>query len=335
VLDPGRAKRRVRRGRSPRLARAAFLAVALCAAPARGDTPAQALDEVTLRDGRRIRGRIVEKQNGRWVSVEIGDGRVRTFAWSAVQAIDVAPPPRSEPAEAHTAWRQRGGGRVSWDVRAELAGIVLPARTFAVGGFCAAGTSAAPASLYGQTASDSARAIGGGAGGRVGWMHLPHIAPRRSASFWAFRIGSGLDLHMLHARTPIGIRPADGELCSRIAQTSHEAEAKNESLPVLHVPLEIGVLLALGSFRDATHWHGVVLGAAWSPSFIHVGYPGTGSAASYFHHLGIALTIDFASLQADHASRREMHLRVVVSLAQSATSGQPMLGTVGVGPVWY
>lgn len=295
-----------------------------------------ALDDITLRDGSRLRGRVIEKEPGRWIVVETEDGRYRTFAWDVVQSVDLAAGIREPwvPEPVRRAWLSRGGWDVSYEIRAELTAIVLPSKTYSLTGFCASGTGIAPASIYGQTASDRAQAVGGGLGGRASYMHILSPEPETSSSFWAIRVGSGLDFQLLHTRNPEGLRPIDGELCTQVARTSHEVEATSKPALLIQIPFNIGVHLGLGKFSDLTVWRGVVLGAAWSPSFVHLG-PWSASGSSYFNPLGVELTVDFTSLHAVPESRRpESHTRVSASFAAPA-GDSPLITTIAFGVVWY
>lgn len=295
------------------------------------------LDEVTLKDGRRVRGRLVREES-RWLVVETEDGHLRSFNWDTVEEVDRfgERPQTTSPEVAQNAWRTRGGGTMSYELRANLMGLVLPKETFGLTGFCATGVGSTEASVFGQSASDATRGVGGGVGGRVSYMHIPLLEPGVSSSWWSFRFGAGLDLDLLHARVPQGIPPLHGELCSQVVRTDHDVSVRSEALPVAHVPVQLGVLLALGSFRDATVWRGIVVGAAWSPSYLQVGLPWNNAASGYFHHLGLELTVDIATLNAVRPGRRtEPHLRVAFFIAPAITSGLPVIGSIGVGPVWY
>src|SRR5262249_27796359 len=70
---------------------------------------------------------------------------------------DPAESPRS--AEAPRRWTAQGGGRLSYELRGEITGILFPTQSFDVTGQCATGTQLAPVSIYGQTGQG--RANGG------------------------------------------------------------------------------------------------------------------------------------------------------------------------------
>lgn len=315
---------------------AASILLSMLTGQADATSPEHNLDEITLRDGSRVRGRVVQ-EDARFVKIETEGGRVRTFPWDVVSEVDRAGGERTRlPELPRSAWRRRTGGGVTYEWRLELTGLALPKTTFGLTGFCATGDGVVPADVLGQTASDDVRGVGGGLGGRVGYMHLPTLDPGGRSSWWSFRFGAGLDLHVLHSRVPTGIPPANGELCSDVARARHEVASTSEALVNAHVPLNVGVLLALGSFHDPTVWRGVVLGLAWSPSFIQIGLPWTDSARGYVHYVGIEATIDFVTLQATRENRRvERQLRVALFVAPPVTDDLPAVGTLSVGPVWY
>ncbi|HVH43664.1 MAG TPA: hypothetical protein VM925_15015 [Labilithrix sp.] len=307
------------------------------AEPARAASPEQSSDELTLRDGRHVHGRVVEKEPGRWIVLETEDGNRHTFAWEVVAEVVQGPAAQQQAKSAkeiREAWRVRGGDRVSYELRAELAGVLQPGRTFDVTGVCATGTGVLAASIYGQTATDRGRAAGGGLGGRLAFMFLSRLEPG-SRSWWALRAGTGLDLQLLYARIPTGIAPASGQMCSQVARSSHEVEVRDVPLLLVQVPFDLGAHVGLGGFVDALEWRGIVLGAAWAPSFIHIG-PWTAGGSTQLSPLGFELTFDFTTLHAT-AKRRppEQHLRMSVSVTLPSSDGQATLGTLAFGPVWY
>ena len=304
--------------------------------PAREDDPPR--DEVKLRDGRRVRGRVVQKQPGRWVVIASEDGVRRTLAWDLVEEVAVVPAAHeaNAPDAVRSAWQARTGAGLIYELRVAITGIVLPTRTFGVTGDCATGSGLAPASMYGQFATDSGRAAGGGIGGRLGYMYMSHIEPEGSSAWWALRAGAGLDLQILHSQIPVGIKPVDGELCSRVARMRHEVEMKSSSLLLAHVPLTFGTQLGLGSFDEGMVWRGVVIGAAWAPSYVQM-WPWVGDASSHFNPLGLELTFDLATLRAATSGKRapEAQFRVSLFLAPSLDVTQPTIGMLGFGPAWY
>lgn len=303
---------------------------------ARAELPAK-LDELTLADGRQVRGHVVEKAPGRWLIVETEDGARRTFAWQLVSELVEAPgaKPAAPPASVESnPWESQAGWRKTYDLRLELAGILQPRQVFALEGNCATGTGVVPASIYGQRASDQGRGGGVGVGGRAGAMYMPRLDYKKPAWF-AFRAGGGLDLQMHYLRLPTGIPQVDGELCTDTSKRSHEVVARNRPELVFQIPLNIGGHVGLGSYVDPYTWRGLVLGLAWAPSYLHVG-PFTSTGSGQFSPLGVEMTFDFTTL---HARTKkpvtESHLRMAATITIPVTDKEALLGTLGFGWVWY
>jgi hypothetical protein len=300
---------------------------------AQGDTTP---DEVTLRDGRHLKGRIVERVPGQWIVLETEDGRRHTFAWDNVEELEVAPAPAGRPPSiptmARDAWRKRSGGGVTYEVRAAVATLGTPDRNFGVNGFCSTGGGIASASIYGQTARAGGLGFGGGVGGRLGYMYRSPFDPDGASSWWGLRAGMGLDIQAFHLHAPVGIRPLTGQLCSQVAKTSHVVQYEGSPIVVVQVPLNFGGHIAFGKLDDS-RWRGLVLGAAWAPSFVHIGLL-SGMASSHVNPLGLELTLDFSVLHAG-AQRPEPQIRVALSFAPQTDDSQPTSGALSLGIVWY
>lgn len=317
------------------LATATAATLVLGASRSRADE-APTWDEVTLADGRSIRGRIVEKSPGRWLVVETENGARRTVAWQLVGEIVEAPVVREESVPSvppsHDPWRARGGVRPSYELRIQTSALLEPVRSFSVEGTCGTGAGVVPASIYGQTALDRERGIGGGVGGRAGIMYFPRLGHKERA-WWALRVNGGLDAQLFYMRLPSGIARMDDELCSDVAKTAHEVEARAVPELLLQIPLALGAAVGLGGLVDPVTWRGIVLGAAWAPSFTHLG-PWTTSGKTRFSPLGVELTFDFTTLQAV-AKKPEPHLRMAATLTVPVLEGEALLGTLAFGWVWY
>lgn len=290
------------------------------------------LDEIVLRDGRRLRGRVIEQRPGIAVVFESGGVR-RTFTWRVIEEVALgAPSARLE--AARRAWRARGGGGATYELRAGITGAVLPRRRYLLTGSCATGSGVAPVSIYGQRASDRGHALGGGAGARVGYVYVPRLDPEEGASWWGGRATVGLDLHALYAHAPVGIAPVDGELCSRVVETRYSVDAARSPVLFVHIPVSLGVQLGLGRFEDETRWRGLVVGAAWAPSFVSfVGATDFGRHLSLF---GLELSVDFATLRAGPEARSpEAQLRLSVTIVPPTDDTTFLMGALGFGAVWY
>lgn len=298
-------------------------------------------DEIVLRDGRRIHGRIVHKEPGRWVVIETEDGTHRTFSWNVVEEIALTTRADSTTSvrsvsPTRNAWWSRSGGGMSYELRIEVSGVLLPSKKFGLTGNCANGTGLTSASIYGHEATDRGRAAGGGLGGRVGYMYMSHIEPAFASSWWALRVSSGLDVQVLHSRIPTGLGTIDGELCAQVAKAKYEVASMNTSLLFAHVPLHFGAHIGLGKFDDALVWRGAVFGVAWSPSFVQIWPWRGGDADHHFNALGVELTVDLATLHAASMARPlDSNFRFALSFTPSVDDSQPTVATLSLGPVWY
>src|SRR5262249_20829486 len=138
-------------------------------------------------------------------------------------------------------------------------------------GNCATGTRIVPVSIYGQTATGRANGGGAGLGLRASAMYLSLPQPGRRSSWWALRAGGGVDLNLLHVAIPTGVPPVVGELCSQLQNETRDVHYDSSTVLFAQVPLTLGAHVGFGHFRDGSVWHGVVLGAAWTPSLAYVG----------------------------------------------------------------
>lgn len=293
-------------------------------------------DEVRLRDGRRIRGRILERVPGEWLVIEAEDGHRRTFAWDTVEEIDAAQgaPATGLPASVQDAWRKRTGGGPSYELRAILSASWAPSRTFRLTGTCSTGSGTAPVSMYGQTASDGTTGFGGGVGGRVGYMYRFQLRSDGPSSWYAFRVGTGVDFLVHHLHAPTGIPRVNGGLCSEVSKSRYELRYESSSSLLVQVPLNIGGHVAFGRL-DERRWSGFVLGAAWAPSFVYAGVFSS-VASAHFNPLGIELTFDFAVLHARGGERPpEPQVRVGFFFAPHTLDTQPAIATLSLGAIWY
>ncbi|MBX3190714.1 MAG: hypothetical protein KF819_27195 [Labilithrix sp.] len=312
------------------------LGLGLFASAARAEEPAKEpeaiTDRIELRDGRQVRGRVLENEPGRWVTLETEDGHRRTIAWEAIAELDLAAGIRAPDDESVRAWRARRGG-ATFEVRGAITAMAMPSQTFGLTGSCATGGGVAPASIYGQTATAEERAGGVGVGGRVAYMHFLTLDPRASPRWWALRAGTGLDLHVLYANTPAGIPPIDGELCSTVSTRSHDVVFETSAFLVAQIPLHLGAHWGLGSFDDMV-WRGIVLGLAWAPSWTFLG-PGSAARGGHLSFLAAEATVDFVALHALSERRPNPHFRVAFSLTVPVEDRQLLIGTLGLGAVWY
>jgi len=202
-------------------------------------------------------------------------------------------------AEKRADWMKRGGALLSYSANAQLTGFYQPASG---GAKCCVG------------------GVGGGSGARVGLLLASMPDPERGTSTWmAFRAGAGFDVTYF-ALSPPGTNDFKDNATS------------------FGVPAHIGAQIGLGSFRGASDWRGVVLGLDWQPSYTYVSVKssgGTSSGSGNFNYLGVDVTIDVASLAAamDRLAA-EPHFRVTLLLLPPI-GDMPLMGTLGIGAVWY
>src|SRR5262249_6582712 len=154
---------------------------------------------------------------------------------------------------------------------------------------------------------------------RVGYFYRWQPIPGRRSSWWGVWGGSGLDLDVLDARSPTGIPPVRGELCAQVAGHEHDVEVDGSAAVLVQVPFEVGARVGFGGFDGAT-WRGVVLGAAWSPSFAWMA-PTIGDVSG-FSWLGAMLSLDFATIEGEteHPSR-DARFRIGVYLLPTIDGG--------------
>jgi hypothetical protein len=309
-------------------------------------------DEIRLRDGRQIEGRIIERALGRWIVIETDDGYRRTFPWDTVQEVAVAakPPPAGRstltsaepmstptedaPAALPEEWRGRGGGGATYGLHASVATLAMPDRTFHLTGTCSTGSGNQPVSIYGQSAKDGATGFGGGVGGRFGWMYRSEMHAETPASWWAFRAGSGLDVLVFSVHTPTGLPAVNGGLCAEVSKATYDLKYESSATFAVQVPLNLGGHFAVGKL-DGPRWSGIVFGAAYTPTFIQA-TPFTSTSSSHFNPLGFELTVDFAVMHAGHQRRPpEPQLRASFFFAPHTLDSQPAIGTLSVGVVWF
>jgi hypothetical protein len=224
----------------------------------------------------------------------------------------------------------RADGELQYEVREQVAMALLPTHNYGVTGSCATGTGLAPASAYAQGGAGRGQGVGAGVGARVFYRDAPRPAPGSTSTWWGFRAGGGLDLDLLYAKVPVGIPDLSGQLCQSL-KGGVEVQYANSSVLLVQVPAYAGGELGLGATDDTATWHGLVLGAAWAPTFTVMQPWNTGGdvSASY---LGTELTLDFASIEATGA--RISSKRLAVMLVLPVREDGPLILTLSFGAVW-
>jgi hypothetical protein len=222
-------------------------------------------------------------------------------------------------------------GDVTYDVRQQVTGVLLPSRDFAVTGSCATGTGLAPASVYAPGGSGRGSGLGVGIGGRVAYQDATSAPQGRSASWWGFRVGAGLDIALLYAKVPTGIPDMTGKLCARVKSDGAEVQYAGSSVLLLQIPVFVGAMLGLGTGAEKEIWRGIVLGAAWAPTLTYLKpWVATDSLDASF--LGMELTLDFATVRRD--SGHEAGKRAALFLLLPARQNGPAVLTLSFGAVW-
>lgn len=290
------------------------------------------MDEVHLRNGTTLRGRVIEESPGRFVVLETEDGRRRTLNFDTVAEIAMA---KRGPVTPAPSWNERSGHRVTYELRADVAFMLSAPRKFHPSGSCATGNGTSPVSIYGQTASARMYGTGGGVGLRGGYMYLAPPDPSAHFPFWALRAGAGIDLDYLYVHVPTGMPDLTGELCVTVQKRAPYLKREHGSMLLVRVPLQMGAHVGIGSFRDAFTWRGIVVGASWSPSLTHL-EPSVGPRDTSFRWFGTEVTLDFVTLHAaPSASAFPAHWRVAAQLSPPNRQGDPLLLALSLGAVWY
>jgi len=220
------------------------------------------------------------------------------------------------------AWSARGGVRVSYEVRA--LGTLLYQPEVVV-------TGTNPATGASDRDTTEQFGIGGGVGVRASimFLSLPDPAMSSGSTWFAFRLGAGLDGSVLYTRPPDGFH-----------YTGVNAEQReiNRDDQVWFYPtgsLQLGLHLAIGELLSPTIWRGVVLGVAYSPAVIWSLQIGESSFDTEFNHAGFELTLDIASLEARSGITHEPQIRLFAFVLPRIRDELPWLASLGIGAAWY
>ena len=251
--------------------------------------------------------------------------RRRFSSWRALLAGVLAAGDSLEARPAHA------DGELQYEVREQVAMALLPTHDYGVTGSCATGTGLAPASAYASGSAGRGQGMGAGVGGRVFYRDAPRPAPGSASTWWGFRAGGGLDLDLLYAKVPVGIPDMSGKLCQSVKSDGAVVQYGDSSVLLVQVPAYAGGELGLGSTDDTATWHGIVLGAAWAPTFTVI-QPWITSGDVSASYLGTELTLDFASIEATGA--RISSKRLAVMLVLPVREDGPLVLTLSFGAVW-
>jgi hypothetical protein len=307
--------------------------------PARSDA-----DVVYLVDGTTVSGLVTAQEPGKYVTIVPDGGGEQTISWSSVSRVEISPAHQQKPvlqrhdggvglevggvlesAEAkRRAWKQRGGGIVSYALQAQASGILMPETSIpciAANGLPAPG-------------AHSCAGRGGGGGGGVGlrvaylWLSLPD--PESASHSWiAFKVGTGLDASFFTFQQPT-VWHCSGTSCS-----DGSADYAGGSSMNFAIPFQLGTQIGLGGFGDAAHWKGLVLGLSYAPSYSYT-KPSQGDGSGSFNPAGFEVTFDTTSLEAKlDEMAKQAHFRVTVFILPPVSSDLPLFGSLGFGAVWY
>lgn len=224
-------------------------------------------------------------------------------------------------------------GNVTYELRQQVTGVLMPVHDYGVTGSCALGTGVAPASDFAQGGSARGWGLGAGIGGRIGYQR-PVVPPRGGGpTWWGFRAGGGLDLDFLYGRVPTGIPDMSGQLCADIQRQGATVKYQGSSVLFMQVPAFFGAELGIGADGDEGSWHGVVLGAAWAPAltFIQPWVTRGNFNASY---LGTELTLDFVTLRRG-VKMQDPGKRISLFVLLPPQERGPAIVTASFGAVWY
>lgn len=303
-------------------------------------------DLVELKDGTIVRGRILRLEPGKFVVIRGDDGGEQTFAWDEIKRTKRAGSSADEASSKvetsstgfvvsgsldesearRQAWLRRGGSLVSYEVRANATGILLPEQQFR-----SACVGSRGVFFSEETSPYRGGGGGGGLGGRVAYMNL--ALPKSGSTWTAFRVGTGVDLGFTYVGVPVGFPIGT---CPRSGSyDGGEMRWEGASLFQMAVPVNIGGHLGLGGFGSGNKWSGVVVGVAYAPSF-SLTKVDKGDAQTNFNWAGFELTLDVTSLEAAVAGySKPAHFRLAFFVLPPVKSDMPLIGSVSFGAVWY
>jgi hypothetical protein len=304
-----------------------------------------ALDRVVLNNGTSIDCTVLGVEPGNAVLVRTRDGQQRTLAWGEVAQIlprhaaggstagwswtkgggeDRRPEP---PAQPSGDWDKRGGSLLTFDVQAQLAGMLVklehPYRIQYPDG--------QKMQLTGMSPS------GGGGGGlavHVGFLQLFLPNPEEHNALWGLSLGTGLEV----AAIAFGYRTDSLNIVGQYGSTHPQpdqqegGETRWTTAYSLHLPLIVGGQVGLGHFESGRSWHGMVLGLEWRPTYTYA-KPGDLEAISSFNYLGVGLHLDVGSIDATHDGP-EGNFRVSAVFLPTIDD-HASYASLGFGAVWY
>jgi hypothetical protein len=293
------------------------------AASSRAAAPGR--DVVELQDGSCARGTILAKEPGRYV-ILLGTDGAQTIPWQEIRRVVLASPPEAPEASPEPAPPLRPSPAGS---AARLAPSESEPRSDAGLPSSWAGVS------FGWDARLEANAL------------LKQYAIDGGGSLWSGGPGLGGGLSAsLHFRPPAGSEDdpratwLDFEVgLGEALHYESYSDGLGRSMALLEseTPIILGVHVAMGTFSGVAGggvaWSGVVLGAAWTPTFVEFLGNGDFRSGGRLNPAGIRLTADVGSIRRGDAGRVPI-LRLVATWLPYVGE-LPTVFAAGVGCVFY
>ncbi len=206
-------------------------------------------------------------------------------------------------------WWKRGSPTLTYEVRTQVTAVVLASRRYDVTGYCATGAGVAPVSIYDQSGSGR----GAAAGGRSRFAHRGDGSMASEARIRHSLVGAPGQLRVRSRRFVRQFSERD-IACS--GRALHASRAELSARRLHHVadalrsdPFTFGAHFGVGKFVDDVTWKGLVLGAAWSPSYTFI-VPSSGDNRGAPSFLSTELTLDFTTLDITRKRKPEPHVRL-------------------------
>jgi hypothetical protein len=258
--------------------------------------------------------------------MKLWGSRRRTILWRGSLLPAVAGVASLAPPDA------RAQDAVSYEVREELSGALLPVHDYDVHGMCATGTGVAPASIYAQGGSGRGEGLGPGLGGRLIYEHAARPLGEAGSTWWGFRMALGMDLDFLYARVDTGIPDMSGKLCARVKSDGAEVQYRGSSVLFLQFPAFVGAEMALRSTVDEDgSGHAVLVAAGWAPAMTYI-KPWIASSSFDASFLGTELTLDFATWR--QGFDQQQRKRAAIFLLLPPEDHGTVVITLSFGAVW-
>jgi hypothetical protein len=146
--------------------------------------------------------------------------------------------------------------------------------------------------------------------------------------------GAGGMVHFLRMRPPLpNERPNFVIGMAGVGVSANAMRMMGTTFSTFQIPLELGVGIGLGKFRDGGKWKGVGLSASYKPTIDIMVFDG--NADANFNYLGFEIGADIVTLDSfveKYAERA--HIRVS-GFFLPPVSDLPLVLMLGAGAVWY